>query len=328
MRRIKAYILLTCLWMVSAVAFAQVEVTATLDSSSIKMGQQTILHFSVTQPQNLSVRFPVFDENLTDDIFIVDMKGDTVVNGTNITVKNDIVITAFQPGTYKIPSLTCMDENKKEYKTNELSLNVLDVKTQFEEGHIPEDIKNIYDPTFSKIIWIILISSSLILIAICVLAFILWKHHKEDPEPYVYNDAVATSAQPVLTALELIRKLGEEKMWQTPGNEKKFFTMLTDVLRQYFYRRYRINAMEMTSSELVEALRKQDVPYMVREKVQQICFTGDMTKFAKHKPTDDECMKCVTTAEEVVKITAPAEEENKPNAPENGVNEVNQSQEK
>lgn len=300
---------------------SQVSIEAVLDSSSIKMGQQTKLHLKISQPQSVSLRMPSFNDMLVDELYIVDITGDTVVEGNSISVNQHLVLTAFQPGEYTIPSIKCVDSENKEYATNEIKLTVNDVPIQFEDGHIPEDIKNIYDPTFSKFIKLLLTLLPLLIVGILVFTYFYWKKHKDDPEPFVYNDAVANSSQPELTAMELIRKMGEEKMWQTPGNEKKFFTLLTDVLRQYFYRRYNINAMEMTSTELIEALRKQDVSYVVREKVKHICFTGDMTKFAKHKPTDDECMGCVNIAEELIKLTSPVTESQSGNANEEPKNE-------
>ena len=42
--------------------------------------------------------------------------------------------------------------------------------------------------------------------------------------------------------------------------------------------------------------------------MRDVCFTGDMTKFAKHHPSDGECMHCVEMAEQVILKTSPVEE--------------------
>lgn len=157
----------------------------------------------------------------------------------------------------------------------------------------------------------VLIVSSVLLVLFSLLAFFHWKRHKQDPEPYSRNSAVADSAKPEQTALELIRKMADDKLWLSVGEEKRFFTELTDVLRQYFYRRYDVNALEMTSSELIDALKKTDMPLKLRDDVRFICFTGDMTKFAKHKPQADECASCVTLAEGIVLATMPKDNTDK-----------------
>ena len=283
-------------------ARAQVNISASIDSTSIIMGQQTVVHFHVSQPQDLALQLPVFSDFLAPEVYIVEISGDTIADGTTITINNDIVITVFEPGDYAIPPFVCREAGK-EYATPELKLQVRDWPGTFELSKIPSDIKHIHYPPHSKMLWIVLIISAVLFVLFLVVAIMHLKKHKTDPEPYVRNSAVADSDQPELTALELIRKLVADKAWQPLGNEKKYFTELTDVLRQYFYRRYQINALEMTSSEILAALMKTDCPPALREQVREICFTGDMTKFAKHVPSDEECLTCASLAENIVKKT-------------------------
>lgn len=284
------------------VAKAQVNISASIDSSSIIMGQQTVVHFKVSQPQQLAVQLPVLSDILTPGVYIVSVSGDTVADGSVISINDDIVITAFEPGDYVIPAFVCR-ERDKEYKTRELKLKVRDVPGVFVEGKLPSDIKEINSPPYSPVLLIVLVVSAVLMVLLGVFAFFYWRKHQDDPEPYVRNSAVADSAQPEKTALELIRNLMNEKSWLTSGNEKTYFTLLTDVMRQYFYRRYSIMALEMTSSELIGALKKTDMPPKLRDDVREICFTSDMTKFAKHKPSDSECLRCATLAEKVIMNT-------------------------
>lgn len=296
---------------------AQVSISASIDSSSMIMGQQTIVHFHVSQPQHLAVQLPVLSDLLVPGVYIVSVSGDTIADGSTITINDNIVVTAFEPGDYIIPPFVCRDDNK-EYKTQELKLQVRDVSDVFVDGRLPSDIKEISSPPYSLTLWVVLIVSAVLMVLLSVGAYFYWRKHRHDPEPYVRNNAVADSAQPELTALEMIRNLAKEKPWKKVGNEKFYFTQLTDVLRQYFYRRYSIMALEMTSSELVAALKKTDMPIKLREDVREICFTGDMTKFAKHKPSDEECMHCAELSENVVLKTMVVDEPAKDNKNANG----------
>ena len=289
--------------LVGQIAYGQISVSASIDSSSIEMGQQTVVRFKVTQPQQHALQLPVLSDQLAPNIFIVGVEGDTIVEGNNVTLQSRIKITVFQPGSYVIPPFVCKDKDR-DYATSELNLEVRDYPENFEEGKIPGDIANIYEPPYSVFIWVVLIAAAVVFIGIVVWGIFYTKKHKNDPEPYVRNMAVSNSATPVQTALEMINKLGNEKLWQTEGKEKQFFTELTDVLRQYFYRRYKIQALEMTSSELLDALKQKDVIPFVRNEVRDICFTGDMTKFAKHKPSNDVCEKCVAQAIDIINRTS------------------------
>ena len=42
------------------------------------------------------------------------------------------------------------------------------------------------------------------------------------------------------------------------GQEKEYYTRLTDILRSYLDTRFGINAMEMTSSQIVKSLRNNE----------------------------------------------------------------------
>lgn len=306
MKKIIFLVLTSIFFCLSLVAKGQVVVSASIDSSSIAIGQQTLIHFKVQQPIDKLVQLPVISDRLIEKIYVIDVEGDTVANGADITIANDIRITVFEPGAYTIPSFVCKSDNV-EYKTDSLTLEVRDVSMQFEEGNIPGDIKPIYAPPYSALLRAMLIIAAVVFLLIVIAGVFYYKKHKSDPEPYERNNAVANSSQPELTALELIRALGEKKLWQIEGKEKLFFTELTDILRQYFYRRYKIQALEMTSTELLDALKKQDISIQLRNDVREVCFTSDMTKFAKHKPTDDECARCVELSENIVLKTMKVE---------------------
>ena len=68
---------------------------------------------------------------------------------------------------------------------------------------------------------------------------------------------------------------------------KEYYTELTDVLRNYMAERFGFNAMEMTSSEIIDKL--QDISD--KESIKDLMFlfqTADLVKFAKHSPLMNE----------------------------------------
>lgn len=82
-------------------------------------------------------------------------------------------------------------------------------------------------------------------------------------------------------------KLKAEKIWQQ-GREKEFYSKLTDILRRYIYEREGINAMEMTSGEILNNIRQISDVDSVYDNLKQILSTADLVKFAKYKPYPDE----------------------------------------
>ena len=70
-------------------------------------------------------------------------------------------------------------------------------------------------------------------------------------------------------ALMALSQLRDEKLWQG-GREKEYYTHLTDILREYLSGRFGIQAMEMTSSQIVEALRSNQETRLLNKQMKEI----------------------------------------------------------
>ena len=64
--------------------------------------------------------------------------------------------------------------------------------------------------------------------------------------------------------------------------------MITDTLRRYIVGRFGINAMEMTSAEILEMIHKNTEAQSVYDSLAQILSLSDFVKFAKMVPLPDE----------------------------------------
>jgi hypothetical protein len=97
------------------------------------------------------------------------------------------------------------------------------------------------------------------------------------------------SLPPHVIALSELDKIKNEKLWQQ-GREKEFHTQVTDVLRNYIEGRFGINAMEMTSDEILAYLSVNKEAEPVFDQLKQILKSADLVKFAKMKflPTENE----------------------------------------
>ena len=87
-----------------------------------------------------------------------------------------------------------------------------------------------------------------------------------------------------------IRELNEiklQKLWQQ-GRNKEYYTQITDTLRRYIYRRFGINAMEMTSYEILDIITRENDARSVYDTLKQILQLADLVKFAKWRPLPDE----------------------------------------
>jgi predicted ATPase len=67
----------------------------------------------------------------------------------------------------------------------------------------------------------------------------------------------------------------------TGGDQKEYYTRLTDTLRTYLEERFGIKAMEMTTGEIMERLRLEEDQSKIDE-LRDLLETADLVKFAKH----------------------------------------------
>lgn len=87
------------------------------------------------------------------------------------------------------------------------------------------------------------------------------------------------------------------------GDMETYHTQIAYILRQYINARYRIPALELTTTALLHAmLRAQiDSPYV--ERTQQLLTSCDMVKFATYQPEVSEASTRITDARWIVDET-------------------------
>ena len=88
-------------------------------------------------------------------------------------------------------------------------------------------------------------------------------------------------------AIKELDEIKQQKLWQQ-GRSKEYYTLITDTLRKYIEERFGINAMEMTSGEILDLIRKNSEAQSVYDNLRQILQLADFVKFAKMNPLPDE----------------------------------------
>ena len=111
---------------------------------------------------------------------------------------------------------------------------------------------------------------------------------------------------PHVVAFAALEKLRGERLWQE-NKHKLYYSALTDIVRSYIAGRYGVGAMEMTSDEIIEAMRSVDVPQKSAMDLTQILREADLVKFAKAMPEADENEAAYRAVWDFVELTKPGE---------------------
>ena len=125
--------------------------------------------------------------------------------------------------------------------------------------------------------------------------------------------------KPVIARIRFVKRLlphqkamnsiAQLKAEHASGSEdqKTYYTRLTDTLRTYLQERFGFNAMEMTSAEIIDRLKKEDSSKIAE--LVELFQTADLVKFAKYSTLINENDRNMAYVVEFIETT---KKENEP----------------
>jgi hypothetical protein len=96
--------------------------------------------------------------------------------------------------------------------------------------------------------------------------------------------------------------LKEKRLWQQ-GLIKPYYTEVTEIVRRYFEHRFGFQALEQTTDEAMDNLRRHAAAHAVLEQTDRILRRADLVKFAKHQASIPEHEETLAVAFEIVEKT-------------------------
>ena len=278
----KKALLLIILAISSLSVMAQVSVESKIDSIRILIGEQTGVTLSVTAKRGMNVKMPVFkpSQYITPGVEVVEEgKADTsLLDNDLMKVSKRYMLTSFDENLYYLPPMK-VTVNGKKYQSKSLALKVLTVPVDTlhpDKFFPPKDVQsNPFEwSEWSPSFWL-----SVLFVLLCVVTYYLWTRLKEN-KPIIAHVRLIKKIPPHQKALKDIDTLKTERM-SVSEDQKTYYTRLTEVLRKYIKERFGFNAMEMTSSEIIERLQQVEDRKMIDE-LKELFSTADLVKFAKY----------------------------------------------
>lgn len=296
---------------------APVQVTASLDSAYILMGKQTALHTSVVQDAATQGAWLIDTaKTLVPEVELSRrLDPDTTDLGNNrVQIDRTLIIQSFDSGLYVLPRLEYV-VGSDTFRTEELALKVIPVPvdtmttihtygdTLSVRSHFWDFLPDWLTDNWG---WIL---GAIALIAATVLYFIF---RKKDIKAVIMPKP--KPVPPYELAMRQLNALRDMQLCEH-GREKEFYTRLTDILRIYLEQRFGIYAMEMTSTQIREAINANETTRPNNKYVSQILEVADFVKFAKVRPLPSDNAKSFSSAMQFVEATKPATETAEGDAP-------------
>jgi len=283
----RLYIFLLVL--LSVTAQAQVTlIDAKIEQADILIGEQTVVHLTVTVDNGKMVYWPIPLDTLMRgvEVLAVSKPDTTLIDNNRLVINQDVLITSFDEELYLLPPFMVIDAGDTIY-SNQVALKVSTIQVNADAPDDFFDIKDIWKPPFVLADYYPLILGILLIIIIIFVIWYLIKRFRNRPAivPLPKHDP---KIPPHEIAIKELNEIKQQKLWQQ-GRSKEYYTLITETLRRYIFRRYGINAMEMTSYEILELIQKEYYDTQsVYDTLKQILQLADFVKFAKLHPLPDE----------------------------------------
>ena len=300
MRRLLATLLL--LAGVPAAAQNTPTVTAHAEPDSILIGDRFDLVIDVDKDLVQVVEFPEFEDRDGKIEVVESLPVDTLErDGRRLKLRKRYRLAAFDEGRYNLGTARVLYADKNILDTLSSRDSVYLEVTTFQ---IDSTSQSIYDlkgqrtlPFRFREIRGYVLWGLLALALLAAAAYALHRWFKPAPP-----------LPPHVAAIQALEALHNQKLWQN-NRHKQYYSGLTDILRTYIAARWDIGAMEMTSDEIIDAMRAEELPDKARMDLTAILRDADLVKFAKATPPAEENEADYLKAYYFVEETKPVEEE-------------------
>ena len=255
--------------------FAQV--TSSIDSTSIKIGEELRYNIQVLAD---STDLVVFPEGTFGPLEVIESyEVDTTFEQAKFRLIKRYGLTQFDSGAYKIPSQKVYI-NETQFLTDSVRVEVrdvpvdttkqkmFDIKTATEVDRPPFDLLKL-------LYWLI----PMLLIGLT--AYLLFRRKKK-------REAKEEQLPPFEEAMIALKKLDSSNLLHE-DKSKEYYSHLTEIVKRYLDREVDDTALESTSDELIERLQLHkdaghfDFDMSTIKQLDQILKRADLVKFAKMK---------------------------------------------
>ena len=262
------------------------------DVDTIVVGQPFDYQLSLTIPKDYFVEWKQFGDTLSKSIDVInieDVKTTAINNSDNVIMTQNLTLTSFDTGYVYVPEIaityskSLQDSIRYTLRTDEKELYVTTVAVDTTEAFRP--IKGVMRQGLTAkemFPWIAIV----IIIAGVVYLIIYLKKHKKTKD-VVVEEKKKPTIPAIITARAKLAEMKDNEVWNTPQT-KDYYTDLTDIAREYLEGQFEIDAIEMTTDEIMEAVNKLDLNNLTKSKLQDTLTTADLVKFAKANPSAEQ----------------------------------------
>ena len=265
----------------------QVEVDGKVESTDVQVGKPFTLDLSLKVPYGWFVEWNDFAiDTLSEQLDII-KRGEverTADADSNVIVKQQLTLMAFDTGQIQVPSVGLTyarsfdDPERLKAYTDPIRLYSTTMTVDTTQAYKPI-VEPIAAPIkFKEVFPWILGALVLVLIAFGVWYWLKHRKPKVDVDGNIVRGPVIPPYDKAVGDLENLR---QQKLWQS-GKVKEYFSSLTDIAREYIEGQFGVNAVEMTTDDILEEVKPLHFSPETYNKLKETMEVADLVKFAKY----------------------------------------------
>ncbi len=269
----------------------QVYFNGKANADSIVVGQPFDYQLTLTIPKDFYVEWQQYGDTLSKTIEII-KAGEvetTPINNSNVLMTQHLTLTSFDTGYVYVPKISVTyaesirDSIRRTLRTDEKELYVSTIAVDTTQAFRP--IKDVMRQgiTAKEIFpW------TGVFIVLAGIAFLIYYLSKKNKNKVVVKEEKPKPAIPaIITAREKLAEVKTNEAWKT-AKVKEYYTEITGIAREYLEGQFDIDAVEMTSDEIIESVKMLNISERILERFRDTLVTADFVKFAKANPTAEQ----------------------------------------
>ena len=264
-----------------------VEVIAKVQDDHVAVGKPFSLDLTMKVPYGYYVEWNEFaTDTLSEQIDIL-KRGDlqrTADADSNIIVQQQLTLMTFDTGYVQVPPVgltyakSAEDQLRKKAYTDPLQLYVTTITVDTTQAFHPI-VEPIAQPVAMKEIFPWLLGVLLLVL----IGFVVWFFLKRR-KPRLDENGMPVRGPvipPYTKAIGDLESLKQQKLWQV-GKVKEYYSGLSDIAREYIEGQFKVNAVEMTTDDILEEVQELNFTPEIFGKLKDTMELSDLVKFAKY----------------------------------------------
>ncbi len=268
-------------------SFAQdVMVSGKVQSDTVSVGKPFTFNMMMKAPYGSIVDWADFAADTLSEHIDIIKRGEverTADADSNIIVQQQLTLMTFDTGYVQVPSVglayssSLAGNSRMMAFTKPLTLysTTIAVDTTLAYKPIVPPIEQPlkFRDMFPWLLGLLL----LVLVGFLVRYFII---HRKSKQGENGNQTSGTVIPPYDKAIGDLETLRQQKLWQV-GKVKEYYSGLTDIAREYIEGQFGLNAVEMTTDDILQEVKPLHFDDTIFNKLKECMGLADLVKFAK-----------------------------------------------